>query len=314
MKEYKNPLILQRADPWCYRHTDGYYYFTASVPEYDRIELRRSETLNGLSDAETVVIWRRHDDGDMSYNVWAPEIHYINGKWYIYFAAARDDDNFRHRCYCLECAGANPLVDEWIEKGRIDTGWDDFSLDMTSFIHKGEQYFIWAQRDIKLGGNSNLYIAKCKNPWTIETNPVMITKPEYDWEKIGFHVNEGAAVLKRNGKIFVTYSASKTDYNYCMGMLWIDENADLLDASCWSKSDKPVFESCEENSQYGPGHNSFTCDGDTDVLIYHCRNYKEIEGDPLYDPNRHARALAFDYDKNGFPVFGKPPEDNSDVY
>jgi len=310
MNEYKNPLIPQRADPWCYKHTDGYYYFTGSVPDYDCIELRRAKTINGLADAEGVVIWKKHNDGEMSYNIWAPELHYVNGKWYIYFAAGRDDDNFRHRCYCLECADENPLTGKWTEKGRIDTGWDDFSLDMTSFIHKGEQYLIWAQRDSLIKGNSNLYIAKCANPWTLATDAVMITMPEYDWEKMGFLVNEGAAVLKHDGKIFVTYSASATDHNYCMGMLWIDENVDLLDASNWRKLDKPVFKTCEENSQFGPGHNSFTTDGGNDVLVYHCRSYKEIVGDPLYDPNRHARALIFTYDEKGFPVFGKPYRDD----
>ena len=310
MNEYKNPLVLQRADPWCLLHTDGWYYFTGSVPKYNCIELRRSRTLNGLADAEGVVIWKKHKDGEMSYNVWAPELHYVNGKWYIYFAAGRADNHFMHRCYCLECSDENPVDGTWTEKGQIDTGWEDFALDMTSFEHKGSQYFIWAQRDESTGGNSNLYIARCKNPWTIETEPLMITRPEYDWEKIGFEVNEGAAVLKHGGKIFVSYSASKTDFNYCMGLLWIDENDDLLDASNWHKSDKPVFETCEENHQYGPGHNSFTKDGGKDILIYHCRSYKDIEGDSLYDPNRHARALAFDYDENGFPVFGKPPKDN----
>src|SRR5687767_12817084 len=56
--ELKNPLIEQRADPWVLRHTDGNYYFTASVPEYDRIVLRRAETVAGLADAAEKVIWR----------------------------------------------------------------------------------------------------------------------------------------------------------------------------------------------------------------------------------------------------------------
>ena len=43
--KYNKPWILQRADPYVYRHTDGAYYFTASVPEYDRIVLRKSDTL-----------------------------------------------------------------------------------------------------------------------------------------------------------------------------------------------------------------------------------------------------------------------------
>ena len=82
VKELVKPIILQRADPWIYKHTDGYYYFSASVPEYDRIEIRRAKTINGLAESPGVTIWRKHDEGMLSANIWAPEIHYIDGKWY----------------------------------------------------------------------------------------------------------------------------------------------------------------------------------------------------------------------------------------
>lgn len=307
---YQNPLVPYRADPWCYLHTDGYYYFCGSVPAFDCIEIRRSKTLNGLENGETKVIWTKHDSGIMSHNIWAPEIHYINNKWYIYFAAGRAEEHFLLGCFVLECDTCDPFIGNWIEKGQIDTGWENFALDMTSFIHNDEQYVIWAQKPSgETDINSNLYIAKCQNPWTLKTDAVCITTPEYDWETHKFKVNEGAAVLHRNGKIFVTYSASDTGAAYCMGLLWADENADLLDPSSWQKSDAPVFKTCEENSQFGPGHNSFTTDNGKDVLVYHCRNYSDIVGDPLNDPNRHARAVIFHYDENGFPVFGVPPKD-----
>lgn len=306
-----NPILVQRADPWVYKHTDGYYYFTASVPEFDLIELRRSDTIQGLGEAEAVVAWRKYETGPMSANIWAPELHYIEGKWYIYFAAARADDIFDHRMYVLENDSANPLEGEWVEKGQVKTDWESFSLDATTFENNGERYYVWAQRDPNIVGNSNLYIAKMVSPWEIEGPQVMITKPEYDWETIGFLVNEGAAVLKRNSRIFMTYSASKTDFNYCMGLLAADENSDLLDPASWEKADKPVFQTSEENGQYGPGHNSFTVseDGKQDILIYHARNYKEIEGDPLWDPNRHTRAQVFTWNEDGTPHFGVPVKD-----
>ena len=50
--KYNEPWILQRADPYVYCHTDGTYYFTASVPEYDRIVLRRAAHLADLADAQ----------------------------------------------------------------------------------------------------------------------------------------------------------------------------------------------------------------------------------------------------------------------
>jgi GH43 family beta-xylosidase len=303
-----NPIIEQRADPWVYKHVDGYYYFTASVPQYDGIELRRSKTIQGLGEAEPVVVWKKHEAGPMSANIWAPEIHYIDGKWYVYYAAARVDDIFDHRMYVIETDSENPLEGEWIEKGQVKTDWESFSLDATTFEHKGQRYYVWAQRDPDIIGNSNLYIAKMVNPWTIEGPQVMITKPEYDWETIGFLVNEGAAVLKRNGKIFISYSASATDYNYCMGLLIADEESDLLDPKSWRKSETPVFETNVETSKFGPGHNSFTVseDGKQDILIYHARNYRDIVGDPLWDPNRHTFAQVFTWDQNGNPYFGVP--------
>lgn len=310
-----NPLIEQRADPWIYKHTDGYYYFTASVPEYDRIELRRSETIQGLAEAPAVTIWRKHESGRMSANIWAPELHYIDGKWYVYFAAAHTSDTkdglFDHRMFVLENASANPLEGAWEEKGQIKTKWESFSLDATTFEHNGIRYYVWAQKDPDIPGNSNLYISEMENPWTLKGEQVCLTIPEYEWEKIGFLVNEGAAVLKKNGRIFMTYSASSTDEHYCMGMLTADENSNLLDPASWRKSPEPVFATSEANSQYGPGHNSFTVseDGTLDLLVYHARSYKEIEGDPLYDPNRHTRVQPIMWNEDGTPNFGVPRPD-----
>lgn len=315
-REYKNPIVLQRADPWIYKHTDGYYYFTASVPEYDRIELRRSATIQGLQGAAPKAVWHKYDAGPLSANIWAPEIHYLQGKWYIYFAAARttetQDGLFDHRMYVLETGVENPLEGTWIEKGQVHTRWESFALDATVFEHRGELYYVWAQKDPEIEGNSNLYISKMSNPWTLTGEQSMISTPEYDWEKIGFLVNEGAAVLKRNGRIFIAYSASATDFNYCMGLLAADEDADLLDPMSWTKSPVPVFQTNEETGQYGPGHNSFTVSEDgRDVLVYHARNYKEIVGDPLYDPNRHTRVQLFEWKDDGTPDFGVPVKDHS---
>ncbi|WP_026511060.1 glycoside hydrolase family 43 protein [Butyrivibrio sp. LC3010] len=308
--KYNEPWILQRADPYVLKADDGFYYFTASVPEYDRIALRRSTTLQGLKDAEEHTIWTKHDSGVMSKHVWAPELHYVMGKWYIYFAAGDVDDIWAIRPYVLECQGDDPINDEWIEKGKIKRAADDefsfeaFSLDGTVFEHKGDWYYIWAEK-VGVGKQiSNLYIAKMKSPYELETVQVLLTTPDYDWERVGFWVNEGPAVLKRNGRIFVTYSASETGIAYCVGMLTADEDADLLDPRSWSKERYPVLKSDADAVVYGPGHNSFTVDEDgNDIMVYHARTETEIVGDPLYNPNRHAMLMKIKYDESGRPVF-----------
>lgn len=304
---YPNPLIEQRADPYIYIHTDGYYYFTGSYPEYDRIILRRAKTIESLSDAPETVIWEKHTSGIMSEHIWAPELHYIDGKWYIYFAAGDKDNVWAIRPYVIEADAENPLKGEWVEKGQINTDFQSFSLDATTFECSGKRYLVWAQK-VQNDTISNLYIAEMSNPWTIKGGQVLLATPEYDWEQQGFYVNEGPAVIRRNGKVFMAYSASATDDRYAMGLLTASEESDLLNPDSWTKTPEPVFVSSEETSEYGPGHNSFTVaeDGTTDLLVYHARPYKKIEGNPLYDHNRHARVQRLFWKSDGTPYFGVP--------
>lgn len=307
IKEYENPLIEQRADPFIYKHTDGYYYFTGSYPLYDRIVLRRAKTIHDLPHAEEKVIWRKHDEGIMGAHIWAPEIHFVDGKWYIHFAAGEAEEVWAIRPYVLACQAENPLEGSWEEKGQVHTNFQSFSLDATTFEHRDKRYLVWAQKGIE-NDLSNLYIAEMENPWTIKGEQVLLSTPDLAWERQGHFVNEGAAVLKRNGKVFITYSGSATDHNYAMGLLTADEDSDLLDPQSWKKSPEPLLKTSEETSEYGPGHNSFTVaeDGKTDLLVYHARSYQEIEGEPLYDHNRHARVQQFFWDSEGYPYFGKP--------
>ncbi|MEV7194818.1 glycoside hydrolase family 43 protein [Streptomyces sp. NPDC093510] len=308
---YANPLVRQRADPHIHRHTDGRYYFTATSPEYDRIILRRSRTLRGIATAEEAVVWRKHTSGDMAAHIWAPEIHHIDGKWYMYFAAAPADDVWKIRMWVLENSHRDPFKGTWTEKGRIVTAWDTFSLDATTFTHRGVRYLAWAQYEPGMDNNTAVFLSRMANPWTVTGPQVRLTTPEYDWECVGFKVNEGASVIRRNGRVFMTYSASATDANYCLGLLTADAGSDLLDPASWAKSPKPVFTSNETTKQYGPGHNSFTVaeDGRTDVLVYHARQYKEITGDPLHDPNRHTRIQRLGWKPDGTPDFGVPIAD-----
>lgn len=303
---YPNPLVLQRADPWVFRHGDGYYYFMGTVPEYDRLELRRARTIGGLASADAKTIWKKHPAGIMGAHIWAPEIHFIAGKWYVYFSAGAAGKIWDIRIYVLENASANPLEGEWIEKGQLNTGWESFALDATTFGHKGVNYLLWAQKDPKIRGNTNIYLAKMDTPWSITGAAVMLSKPEHPWEQVRYWVNEGPAVLHRHGRLFLTYSAAGTGAEYCLGLLTAAEDADLLDPKAWTKSPAPVFATSGANGIFGPGHNSFTTDGPSDILVYHARNYRDIKGDPLRDPNRHTRAQVIRWRADGTPDFGEP--------
>lgn len=300
-------LVEQRADPCLYQAKNGEYYYVATAPEYDRIELRTSKTLKGIATAQVHTIWKKHTKGNMGAHIWAPEIVQFDGVWYIYFAAGDVEDVWRIRMYALANKSADPTKGTWEELGQVKTARESFALDSTVFEHKGQRYYMWAQRDAEETVNSAIYIAKLITPTTVGEVEAKITMPTLDWEVQGYKVNEGPAILIRNGKVFVSYSASATDHRYAMGLLWADENADLLDPKSWHKSPKPVFATNEKLYRYGPGHNSFVKaeDGKTDVLVYHARTYLELKGSPLSDPNRHSYLRTLQWTKDGFPDFGQ---------
>lgn len=321
MKQYPNPFIPQRADPYITKGKDGYYYFTASYPAfydvlhgYDRIILRRSKTVSGLASAEEKTIWLSHEEGIMARHIWAPEIHFIGGKWYVFFAAGDSDGVWNIRPYVLQCEGNDPYNDPWTEKGKMQAleadkiSFNSFSLDMTYFEHRGKHYLIWAE----IIGDSSLFMAQINpdEPWKLTSMPVLLTKPEYDWEKVRHRVNEGASVLKTDDKVYVFFSASGTGAEYCMGRLCCNSDADLMNPDCWNKTPHPVLSTEDLTGETGPGHNSFVVDEECSLLlVYHARPESHLKGEcgtyceeSLYDPCRHARIKEVRFDKNGVPT------------
>ncbi len=134
------PFIENRADPFILRE-EGRYYFTASVPAFDRVILRGADTLEGLATAPEKTVWTRRESGRMSCNIWAPEIHRVDGLWVIYFAAAQagadEAGRFDHRTYALVNGNSDPLEGEFEEAGQIDTGWESFTIDSTTVVFEG---------------------------------------------------------------------------------------------------------------------------------------------------------------------------------
>lgn len=319
--DYPNPFIPERADPYVTKGPDGNYYFTASYPAfmnvdagYDRIILRKSETVIGLATADEVTIWNAHNEGVMSKHIWAPEIHYIMGKWYIFFAAGEKEAIWNIRPFVLMCEGQDPINDKWIEMGKMQASdgdnksFTEFSLDMTYFENNGKHYLIWAE---KLG-DSSLFMAEInpQEPWKLISKPILLTKPEYDWEKIRHRVNEGPAVLKTEDKVYVFFSASGTGEEYCMGKVFADRNADLMDINNWTKDSEPVLQTSDLVDEAGPGHNSFVVDENgNQLIVYHARPFSHFDkncgtycDEPLYDPCRHARVKIVKFDKNNTPI------------
>ena len=269
------------------------------------------------------MIWEHHTDGTAPrYHIWAPELHKIGNKWVVYFAGSvNPNDVWAIRPYVIVCDDPSDLLNEksWSDARRFTnadesfTGnFDDFSLDMTSFHYMDDDYVIWAY---KVNGVSSLKLGVLDSdePWKLKegTDTIVLTTPEYSWEKKDEVVNEGPSVLQKNGKEFVSFSASGTGPNYCMGLMMADQGSDLLDITSWTKSNQPILQSSDLYQQYGPGHNSFTVDENgNDIIVYHARDekcYKKECGysnaHPLYDPCRNAYLAYVRWSEDGLPIF-----------
>ena len=310
---WNEPFIPQRADPYILR-AGGKWYFTASVPAYDRIILRAADTLAGLREAEEVIVWHAHASGPMSQHIWAPELHFLRGAWYIYFAASEKEDIWKLRPWVLRCEGKDPLVGPWSECGiprraaDDEYSFTDFSLDMTVFEHRDRLFCVWAEKVSTGRKISNLYLAEMEDPLTLKTPQLLLSAPAYAWERHGFWVNEGPAFTVEGDRVYLTYSASDTGPAYCMGMLWAPVDAELTDISQWHRVNHPVLRTDVEKGLYGPGHNTFFRDEEGALwTAFHARPYDVIHGDPLYDPNRHCYLARVRF-RDGLPAFEMMPQ------
>ena len=308
---FTNPLLPSGADPWSI-YKDGYYYYTNTLG--DRISIWKTKDLSKLKTAERRTVWMPPSGTMYSKQIWAPEIHFINGRWYIYFAAD-DGKNENHRMYVLESSSTDPLNGEWVLKGKISDPSDKWAIDGSVFEHRDQLYMVWSGWEGDANGRQDIFIARMKNPWTIDGGRVKISEPTYDWEKHGdlndpnnpphVNVNEGPQILKHKDKIFLVYSASGcwTDF-YTLGMLAASSKSDLLDPDSWKKTPEPVFSQSQENGVYAPGHNSFfkSPDGDEDWILYHANS----EAGQGCGKHRSPRAQKFTWKQDGTPDFGVP--------
>ncbi|MDF2962983.1 MAG: hypothetical protein K0S39_4718 [Paenibacillus sp.] len=305
---FKNPIMDNGPDPYMYKHTDGLYYFVAT--NGGNITVWKSKSMTGIKHSQSKVIWTPPESGPTSKDIWAPEIFNIDKKWYVYFAAS--DGNFTNRrMYALENASEDLFADTWVEKGKIAALTDRWAIDGTVLNNNGFYYFIWSGWEGETRVSQNIYIARMNNPWTISGDRVELSRPTFDWEKVKGagkdmpYVNEGPAVLQRNGHIFVAYSGSVFSSDaYCLGLLTAGEHSDLMNPASWTKSSKPVFQKSFENKVYGPGHNSFVTspDGSEDWMVYHAYAVSPSKGGKI----RSARMQKFTWKTDGTPDFGVP--------
>lgn len=313
-RTFTNPLLPSGADPWSL-YKDGWYYYTHTTGR--NLTLWKTRSLPNLEQAERKVVWTPPAGTPYSKNIWAPELHVLNGKWYLYFAAD-DGHNRNHRLYVLENGSDDPVEGTWTMKGKLATPEDRWAIDGSIFEHRGVRYLIWSGWEGDQNGRQDIYIARLKNPWTTAGPRVRISKPTYPWEKVGdiarpgpdgiphVDVNEGPQALIRGNRVVVVYSASGCwTEHYALGMMYANRDSDLLNEASWRKHPQPVFKAGSGiKGTHAAGHNSFfkSPDGTEDWILYHA-NPEPGQGCGRY---RSPRAQPFQWTKDGLPDFGEP--------
>jgi GH43 family beta-xylosidase len=304
---FSNP-IADGADPWVVRRNDWYYLVESTD---GGISVYRSKHLTDLKRNE-VRVWSAPEEGWNQDHIWAPELHFVDGRWYIYYAAGRAGPPFVHqRSGVLQSAGDDPQG-EYRSRGRLYTG-DDLSarteniwgIDVTVGRIDGQLYAVWSgwkQNRDDDDTPQHLYIAEMKNPWTMGSDRVRISSPKAPWEQgTELDINEGPTLLTHEGDVFILYSTRESWLPaYRMGQLRLEgPSADPLTPENWAKRG-PVFQGTEE--VHGVGHASFTTspDGTEDWIVYHTKKTTE----PGWD--RFIFAQPFTWGESGTPQFGAP--------
>jgi len=317
-----NPLLSSGPDPWVVVR-NGFYYFLCSTQ--NSLIIRKTRHLAQLAEVVPHVIWTPPASGPYSHDIWAPELHFIRGKWYVYFAADAGT-NITHRIYVIENASVDPTEGTWMFKGKVTDRTDKWAIDPTVFESSGRLYMAWSGWAGDTNGRQDIYLAELANPWTVKSERVRIGTPEFPWEHIGdrdiprvngnyppadpvepthVDVNEAPEVLQHDGRLFLVYSANGcwTDF-YSLAMLEATPGGDLLEPRTWKKHPQPVFTYAPEAHAWAPGHNGFfqSPDGRESWIVYHA-NPERGQG---CGEHRSPRAQRFNWNADGTPNFGQP--------
>ncbi|MFL0440019.1 glycoside hydrolase family 43 protein [Enterococcus pernyi] len=272
------------ADPWILQ-TESYFYYTKTTE--NNLTLWRAENLSLVATGEKKIIWEIPEEFE---SIWAPELHYLDDRWVMYFAANHPSET--HRMYALVNHQKDPYMGEW-QLEEIKGMDDKFAIDGTVLEINDKRYFLWSGWEGYENIAQNLYLAEMVSPTKVVGEKRLISKPEYEWEMRQTPlINEAPQVITKDKTVNLVYSASGSwDNDYALGLMTLDVADDPLEKANWQKEPEPIFQ--QTNTVYGPGHNGFakSKDGSEDWLIYHAARWDHSGWD------RSIRLQKFGWDQ-----------------
>lgn len=105
---FTNPIRQHVSDPYVIRYGGSYYMTSTDGCDAGYLCVWKSATITGLATAEKHDVFHIPAGQSNSAEVWAPEIHYVQGRFYIYYTATSAGDGSGHRLFVLQAAGGDP--------------------------------------------------------------------------------------------------------------------------------------------------------------------------------------------------------------
>jgi GH43 family beta-xylosidase len=314
---FANPVVARESgDPWVVRHADR-YYFTATLDADGGVWVWESRTLTGLgAPRRRARVWTAPASGPMSRQIWAPELHRLGGRWYLYFTAS-DGVDANHRHYVLAARTDDPLG-AYDPPARVDPELERYAIDGSVLaLPDGRLYWMYCAA----GPENGVYVAPMRDPARVAPGAprarlVAGSEPwEHGWRRsagrwerdAGYWV-EAPQALVRGGRVFVSYSAGHTATpHYYVGLLALAPGGDPMDPRAWTKRRAPILAPVDgpEGAAYTTGHNSFTTspDGREHWIVYHAKDRAVWDGPDARPAPRTVRAQPFTWAADGTPVF-----------
>lgn len=294
---------------------NGTYHYVMQAPPADKISIYSATSFDSLRTSTPTMVWDGKEKGVA--NIWSPCLQRIGDSWYIYFEADNGNTD-NHQIYVIENRNEDPATGEWTLHGPIITNSEwNFGIHPSTVIVDGRQYLLWSgweHRRVE-AETQCIFIAEMENPWTLKSERVMISQPEYEWERQWINpdgsrsaypifVNENPeAFVSPDGKnLVVAYSASGiwTHYN-SLGIVYASTASDLLDRKSWTKMEEPQFRAAPDDStMYGTSNIAVLTTSEGTNLFYQAKEV--VNG--FEETNIYHKTI--NWNEQSLPVFGLP--------
>lgn len=290
-RTYTNPAYDgYLGDPFVLKH-NGEYYAYGTVPQGDRtIPVLHSRDLVG---------WRRLGNAltlrdDAFEALWAPEVVYDNGTFYMYYSAGGAEGQ-GHR---LRVATATRPTGPFEDSGVVLTPDEPFSIDPHPFRDEDGQWYLYYCRDFldpdrRVG--TGITVDRLVDMVRLSGERGTVVRPHAEWQLYerqrrwygrvwDWYTVEGPFVRKHDGRYYCFYSGGAwKEPNY--GVSYVVADHPMGPFVSEVGTDGPKLLRTRPKQAIGPGHASVVRAPDNlhEYVVYHA-----------WDPQHTSRLMRID--------------------